>query len=61
MLSLPSTHADTDFVIMDDPLSAVDVHVGRHMFNSCIQGAAAGICRSNASSQALGARSEFGC
>ena len=32
-------HADTDFVIMDDPLSAVDVHVGRHMFTSCIQGA----------------------
>lgn len=31
--------ADTDFVIMDDPLSAVDVHVGRHMFTSCIQGA----------------------
>ncbi len=32
-------YADTDFIIMDDPLSAVDVHVGRHMFNQCIRGA----------------------
>jgi len=32
-------YADTEFIIMDDPLSAVDVHVGRHMFNQCIRGA----------------------
>ena len=31
-------YADCDFVIMDDPLSAVDVHVGRHMFEKCIAG-----------------------
>lgn len=24
---------------MDDPLSAVDVHVGRHMFTACIRDA----------------------
>lgn len=33
-----AAYADSDFVIMDDPLSAVDVHVGRHMFTSCIKG-----------------------
>ena len=32
-------YADTELIIMDDPLSAVDVHVGRHMFNHCIRGA----------------------
>ena len=32
-------YADTEFIIMDDPLSAVDVHVGRHMFDQCIRGA----------------------
>ena len=25
-------------VSQDDPLSAVDVHVGRHMFDNCIKG-----------------------
>ncbi len=25
-------------VSQDDPLSAVDVHVGRHMFDHCIKG-----------------------
>ena len=32
-------YANTEFIVMDDPLSAVDVHVGRHMFNQCIRGA----------------------
>ena len=27
-----------DFYILDDPLSAVDVHVGRHIFDHCISG-----------------------
>lgn len=29
---------DADIVIMDDPLSAVDAHVGRHIFNQAILG-----------------------
>ena len=29
---------DADFYIMDDPLSAVDVHVGKHIFDECISG-----------------------
>lgn len=31
-------YADRDVVIMDDPLSAVDAHVGRHMFEHAICG-----------------------
>ncbi len=31
--------------ILDDPLSAVDVHVGRHIFDRFIAGAAAGRTR----------------
>ena len=27
-----------DTYLLDDPLSAVDVHVGRHLFNQCIRG-----------------------
>ena len=27
-----------DTYLLDDPLSAVDVHVGRHLFTNCIQG-----------------------
>lgn len=30
---------------MDDPLSAVDVHVGRHMFTACIRDALKGKTR----------------
>lgn len=29
---------NADVYIMDDPLSAVDVHVGRHIFEQCIEG-----------------------
>ncbi|KAI1073683.1 P-loop containing nucleoside triphosphate hydrolase protein [Whalleya microplaca] len=31
-------YADTDIVLMDDPLSAVDAHVGRHIFEHAICG-----------------------
>ena len=27
-----------DTYLLDDPLSAVDVHVGRHLFTNCIRG-----------------------
>ena len=37
-------YANTEFIVMDDPLSAVDVHVGRHMFNQCIKGALPASC-----------------
>jgi ABC-type multidrug transport system fused ATPase/permease subunit len=30
---------DPDIVMMDDPLSAVDAHVGRHLFETCLMGA----------------------
>ncbi len=33
-----AVYADADLYIMDDPLSAVDVHVGRHIFDECIEG-----------------------
>lgn len=33
-----AVYSDADFYIMDDPLSAVDVHVGRHIFDHCISG-----------------------
>ena len=38
-----AVYSNADFFIMDDPLSAVDVHVGRHMFENCIVGA----CQAN--------------
>lgn len=33
-----SVYYDTDIVLLDDPLSAVDQHVGRHIFEECFQG-----------------------
>ena len=27
-----------DVYLLDDPLSAVDAHVGRHLYDDCIQG-----------------------
>ena len=33
-----AAYADADLYIMDDPLSAVDVHVGKHIFARCITG-----------------------
>ncbi|PSC67462.1 hypothetical protein C2E20_8853 [Micractinium conductrix] len=38
-------YQDADVYILDDPLSAVDVHVGRHIFDRFICGAAAGRAR----------------
>ena len=37
----PPPPQDADVYILDDPLSAVDVHVGRHIFERFIRGAAA--------------------
>ncbi|XP_044714704.1 ABC transporter transmembrane domain-containing protein [Hirsutella rhossiliensis] len=36
---------DTDIVLMDDPLSAVDAHVGRHIFDQAILGLLGDKCR----------------
>nr|POF04550.1 oligomycin resistance atp-dependent permease yor1 [Quercus suber] len=36
---------DADIVIMDDPLSAVDAHVGRHIMDNAICGLLKGKCR----------------
>lgn len=37
--------ADADVYLLDDPLSAVDAHVGRHLFQECICGLLAGKTR----------------
>jgi ATP-binding cassette, subfamily C (CFTR/MRP), member 1 len=31
-------YADADVYLLDDPLSAVDAHVGRHLFDKCVLG-----------------------
>lgn len=31
-----AVYADANIYLMDDPLSAVDAHVGKHMFEECI-------------------------
>ncbi|SPO00662.1 related to ATP-binding cassette transporter protein YOR1 [Cephalotrichum gorgonifer] len=36
---------NADIVLMDDPLSAVDAHVGRHIFDQAISGLLKGKCR----------------
>ena len=38
-------YAGADVVLLDDPLSAVDAHVGRHLLDSCICGALRGKTR----------------
>lgn len=30
-------YAEADIYLFDDPLSAVDTHVGRHLFEQCIK------------------------
>ncbi|CAG8740969.1 9300_t:CDS:10, partial [Gigaspora margarita] len=36
-----AVYYNADIVLLDDPLSAVDAHVGRYLFTHCIQGALA--------------------
>jgi ATP-binding cassette, subfamily C (CFTR/MRP), member 4 len=38
-------YRDADVYLLDDPLSAVDAHVGQHIFYECILGALAGKTR----------------
>ncbi|XP_073971778.1 probable multidrug resistance-associated protein lethal(2)03659 [Rhodnius prolixus] len=33
-----AVYKDADIYLLDDPLSAVDTHVGKHLFEDCIQG-----------------------
>lgn len=33
-----AVYRDADIYLLDDPLSAVDVHVGKHLFDQCING-----------------------
>lgn len=33
-----AVYADADVYLLDDPLSAVDAHVGNRIFRECIQG-----------------------
>ena len=36
---------DADILLLDDPLSAVDPHVGRHLFDKAIRGLLKDKCR----------------
>eukprot|EP01006_Ploeotia_vitrea_P048390 TRINITY_DN67229_c1_g2_i1.p1 TRINITY_DN67229_c1_g2~~TRINITY_DN67229_c1_g2_i1.p1 ORF type:complete len:1390 (+),score=148.98 TRINITY_DN67229_c1_g2_i1:25-4170(+) len=40
-----AVYMDADIYLMDSPLSAVDAHVGKHLFEECIVGALAGKTR----------------
>ena len=40
-----AVYAAADVYLLDDPLSAVDAHVGKHLFERCICGALAGTTR----------------
>lgn len=33
-----AVYRDTDIYLLDDPLSAVDIHVAKHLLNECING-----------------------
>lgn len=43
--ALSSKFPGENIVVLDDPLSAVDAHVGKHLFDQCIAGALAGSTR----------------
>lgn len=40
-----AVYFDADIVVLDDPLSAVDAHVGKYLFKNCIMGALQGKTR----------------
>lgn len=40
-----AVYQDVDLYLLDDPLSAVDAHVGKHLFDHCVMGALAGKTR----------------
>ena len=31
-----AVYSNKDIYLLDDPLSAVDIHIGRHIFSECI-------------------------
>ena len=37
-LIVRAVYSDADLFLLDDPLSAVDAHVGKHLFSECIKG-----------------------
>mmetsp|Transcript_9780 Transcript_9780/g.14754 ORF Transcript_9780/g.14754 Transcript_9780/m.14754 type:complete len:854 (+) Transcript_9780:3062-5623(+) len=40
-----AVYSDADVFLFDDPLSAVDIHVGKHIFSECITGVLSGKTR----------------
>lgn len=40
-----AVYCGADVYLLDDPLSAVDTHVGRHLFEECIRGELRGSTR----------------
>ncbi len=40
-----AAYSDADVYLLDDPLTAVDAHVGRHIFDNLIRGMLAGTTR----------------